>query len=297
MTEDVLPEARLQQIVSEERLRAQISESLAPKDKKRLSENVKWALVTIAIPLTTYVMGQWQERVAKAEARSREIIATQDRDLERVLADARNNVAAMTALLPALSDPDPKRSALALIVLKQLQNAQHTTDTRLDELAKAVQARIDQLRNSGDQDLQKQAAQQQETLSAASGTAPARTLAPQPASATAPAAVQQAVETKPRIVYIQFYDEAQRAPAAAVQQLLRAAGVGAPGIEKIAVARGARLGRRPAQIIYFNEDDLGGAKWLQQRLRAEAMGEWAIARSTITGVPAGQIELWWPNAT
>lgn len=75
----------------------------------------------LAIPLTTYLFGLWQERVAKVEADTREAIAAQDRDFERVLADARNNVPAMTALLPALSDRDPDRSSLALIVLKQLE--------------------------------------------------------------------------------------------------------------------------------------------------------------------------------
>lgn len=300
MPPDDLPDPldpRVRQIVEDEMLRTRIARSLAPPPahKSWLGENLKWLLVTIAIPLTTYLFGLWQEHVAKVEAVSREAIATQDRNLERVLADARNNVSAMTALLPALSDPDPNRSSLALIVLKQLEKAQHSTDTRLSDLSNAVQARIDQLSNSSNPAQREQGARQQEALSQATGTA--RTLAPdtQPTVAPPPAAVQQVAEAKPRIVYIQIYDEAQRAQASTVQQLLRAAGVGAPGIEKIAIKSGARIGQRPRRIFYFNVDDLGRAKWLQQQLIQAGVGNWTIVRSTIAGVPAGQIELWWPH--
>ena len=286
---------RVQQIVEDEMLRARIARALAPPHKSRLNENFKWLLVTIAIPLTTYLFGLWQERVAKVEADSREAIATQDRNLERVLADARNNVSAMTALLPALSDPNPDRSNLALIVLKQLEKAQHSSDTRLSDLSNAVQARIDQLRNSSNPAQRERGARQQEALSAATGRAPTPAPDTQPTVAPAAAAVQQVAEMKPRIVYIQIHDDAQRAQASSVQQLLRAAGVGAPGIEKIAVRGPARSGPRPPRIVYFNADDLGRAKWLQQRLVEAGVGAWTITRSTIAGVPAGQIELWWPR--
>ncbi len=296
MEQDDPLDPRVKQLVDEEMLRARIARSLSPPAQKNwLSENIKWLMITVVIPLTTYVFGQWQEHVARIEADSREAIATQDRNLERVLADARNNVSAMTALLPALSDPDPDRSNLALIVLKQLEKAQHSKDTRLSEILIAVQARIDQLRNSTNPAKLAQAARQQEVYSQATGAA--RTAAPdtQRTAAPAPAAVQQVAETKPRIVYIQFYDEAQRTQAADAQRLLRAVGVGAPGIEKIAMKSGARIGQRPPRIFYFNAGDLGGAKWLQQRLSEAGLGNWTISRSYITGVPVGQIELWWPH--
>lgn len=286
---------RIERIVDEETLRARIASSLSPQKRNWLNENTKWLLATIAIPLTTWLLGLHEERVAKVEAVSREEIATEDRKLERILGDARNNVSAMTALLPALSDSDPDRSRLALIVLKQLEKAQHSDDTRLSELSSAVQARIDQLRNSEDHADREKAAHQQEVLSQATGTEP--TVAPDKHLGRTPtsAAVQQAAEMKPRIVYIQFYEEAQRAQAVKVQRLLRSDGVGAPGNEKIATNSGARVGNHPARIYYFNDADLGGAKWLQQRLVTAGVGKFAIARSAISGVPAGQIELWWPK--
>jgi hypothetical protein len=286
---------RVRRIVEDELLRARIAHSLAPARSSWLNDNFKWLLVTFAIPLTTYLFGLWQERVAKVEADSREAIATQDRNLERVLGDARNNVSAMTALLPSLSDADPDRSRLALIVLKQLEKAQHSSDTRLTDLANAVQARIDQLSNSSNRAQREQGARQQEALGLAIGTAPTRAPDTQRTVAPPAADVRQVEEAKPRIVYIQIYDDAQRAQAADVQQRLRAAGVGAPGIEKIAVTSGARIGRRPPRIVYFNVGDLGRAKWLQQRLVEAGVGNWTITRSVIAGVPAGQIELWWPH--
>jgi hypothetical protein len=296
MPQETPLDPHIQKIVDEEVLRARIARSMAtPPKKSWLNENLKWLMVTIAIPLSTYLFGQWQEHVARIDADSREAIATQDRNLERVLGDARNNVSAMTALLPALSDSDPDRSNLALIVLKQLEKAQHSNDTRLGDLLIAVQTRIDQLANSSSQATRERAARQQEALSQAIGTA--RTVAPdtQPAAAPQPAAVQQVTETKPRIVYIQFFDETQRAKAAAAQKLLRADGVGAPGIEKIGINSAARSGRRPPRIFYFNDADLGGAKWLQKRLSEADLGNWPISHSSMKGIPAGQIELWWPQ--
>jgi len=135
MASNKLLDSRIQQIVDDEILRARLVNSLNLSKKSWLSENTNWLLATVAIPLITYLFGHYQESVAKLEATSREKIANQDRDLERILGDARNNVSAMTALLPALSDADPERSNLALIVLKQLEKAQHSQDTKLTELA------------------------------------------------------------------------------------------------------------------------------------------------------------------
>jgi hypothetical protein len=286
---------RVQKIIEEETLRARIAHSLAPKRATWLNENSKWLLVSVAIPFTTFLFGYMQERSAKFEADSREGIAEQRIELERELSDARNNVSALTALLPALSNSDPNVSSLALIIVEELEKAQRSSDTRLAVLRTAVQLRIDNLRKSSDPGELKQAARQQELLSQATGSAPPRGIFTKAASMVSAATVQQAAEIKPRLVYIQFYNEDQREQAASVQQLLRAAGVGAPGIEKIPIKSGARIGKRPASIFYFNTEDLGGAKWLQQQLIAAGIGDWAIVRSSIAGVPAGQIELWWPK--
>lgn len=292
--EDAL-DPRIQQIVEEEALRARLARSLVPAKRSWLDENTKWLLASIVLPGSIFLTGQLQERAAQAEAERREERADKERALTQALEAARNNVAAMTALLPALSDPDPNRSGLALIILKQLELAQRGSDKHLTELAAAVQLRIDRLRNSKSETDRESAARQQELLSQATGASPRAAPDTQLASAPPAAAVRQAAEIKPRIVYIQFYADAQRAQAASAQQLLRSEGVGAPGIEKIAADSRARTGNHPARIYYFNDGDLGGAKWLQARLAAAGLGNFAIARSTIAGVPSGQIELWWPK--
>lgn len=286
---------RTQQIVEEELLRQRIARSLAPPARKEwLTDNVKWVVVTLAIPLTTLLYGIYKERVAAheetvahIEAQSKEDIARQDRDLERVLADARDNVTAMTSLLPALSDRDPDRSALALIVLQQLEKAQHSKDNRITDLSNAVQKRIDQLRG-GSAAQQAEASRRQELLSAAGGGAAALNAPSTPVKETA---VAQATEVKPRIVYLQISDDGQRAAAAALQQSLRTKGVGAPGIENI----GGKAPSR-AQIRYFDAGDLGAAKWLQTQLADAGLGSWAIVHGSASHVPAGQLELWWAKA-
>lgn len=146
-----------------------------------------------------------------------------------------------------------------------------------------MQARINQLRNSNNPAQREQGARQQEALSQANGTSP--TLAPdaQRTVAPAPAAARGVAEAKPPIVSIQIFDDANCAQASNIQQLLRLAGVGAPGIEKIAIKNGTRVGRRPSRIVHFNDDDLGGAKWLQERLIDAGVGDWTITRSTIAG--------------
>lgn len=286
---------RVVRLVEEEVLRARHARALAPPARSWLNENTKWVLTSIALPLAAVLFSEWKASIAEKERTSRESIATADRNLERELSDARNNVTAMTALLPALSDSDPDRSGLALIVLEQLQLAQRGKDQRIATLAAAVQTRIDQLRNSNNAADRAKAWRQQEALSEAGGTRPSDAPDPRQAAVPAAAAVQQAAQAKPRIVYIQFYAEGQRAQAAKAQQLLRSQGVGAPGIEKIAADSGARKGDRPARIYYFNADDLGAAKWLQDRLAASGLGNFEIARSSVPGVPSGQIELWWPK--
>lgn len=286
---------KTRQIIDEELLRNRIAHSLAPPARKEwLTDNVKWVVVTLAIPLTTFVYGIYRERVAaheeevaRIEARSKEDIARQDRDLERVLADARDNVTAMTSLLPALSDGDPERSALALVVLDQLEKAQHSKDNRIKDLSSAVQKRIDQLR-SGTAAQQAEASVRQELLSAAGGGAAALNAKGMPVQ---DAAVARAAEAKPRIVYLQISDAGQRDAASTFQQRLRAKGVGAPGVENIG-------GKAPsqAQIRYFDAGDLGAAKWLQTQLADAGLGSWTIVHGSASNVPAGQLELWWPKA-
>lgn len=246
-----------------------------------LSDNFKWLVTAIAIPLATFVFGLWQAN-----------IAGKDRAHEAALNDARNNVAAMTALLPSLADSDPTEAKLALIVLEHLKDAQRGDDNQLVQAADAMRDVIDGLQQSDDPAEQRRGAGLAEALGEATG--PGR--APVGASTTpvAAARVDREPTTKPRIVYLQIFGEAQRGDAEQVQAMLRSSGVGAPGIEDVSRRLGDRMRPAPPQIRYFSDDDLGRASWLATNLPPVQGRSWTVVRTRASGVPEGQLELWWP---
>jgi hypothetical protein len=243
------------------------------------SENFKWAMTALAIPAATFVYGLWQAHNANS-----------DRALEAQLGDARNNIAAMTNLLPSLSDSDGKKADMAYIVLRQLPKAQHSQDKSLEEALKAI---VEKMQNSPDQGERQRAASWQESYSLASNARPAPASAP--TTIVAPTNVDTAEASKPRLVYIQIFGNAQRSAATDVQALLRDNGIGAPGIEDVSAKLAGRMSpaTRP-QMLYFSEGDIGGARWLASHLPKVQEQEWSVVRAQAKGVPSGQLELWWP---
>lgn len=290
MTDD-----EMDQIISRISAHPDLIARLAKEHKRNFffSDNFKWLTVTIAIPLSTFLFGQWQEHVATLAAETQQKIEDNRRDLEARLGDARNNVAAMTALLPALADSDPKKAQLALIVLEQLKAAQHSNDTHLAEAATAMRKLIDNLQRSSDPGDRLRGADLQEAYSAATGARP--TQAPASLTPVTVASVSKAETAKPRIVYLQVYTDEQRSKAQAVQTSLRDNGIGAPGIENVASRIGARRANGDAQIRYFNPGDLGAAKWLQAFLAPATGLQWSIVKASAGSVAEGQLELWWPQ--
>ena len=278
-------------IAADKELHGQFA-ALAKSQGFVFSDNFKWLMVTIAIPLTTFLFGVWQERVAATRAEAQQQVESQKRELEARLGDARNNVAAMTALLPALADDDPRKARLALIVLEQLKQAQRSNDTHLADAAEAMRKLIAELQHSDDPEDLRRGADLQEAYSVATGARPASV---QAATTTVAAArVDQATSDKPRVVYLQIFGDAQRAEAESVRSMLRENGVGAPGIEDVSGKLAGRMRRAPPQIRYFSEGDLGRASWLAENLQQVQGQRWTVVRTRAQGVPAGQLELWWP---
>jgi hypothetical protein len=261
----------------------------------RISDNAKWIVVTLVIPLTTWLVGQWQERVAKIQANAATQIEEARRVQEAQIADARGDVAAMTALLPALADPDPRRSGLATDILKRLQKAQHG-DSELDEAVAAIEARIKERRNSNDPAERELGARQAEAIVQASGT---KQLAELPAAAAPVANARLATVTasKPNIVYLQVYSNAQLPAARIAQARLRQAGVAVPGIENVErLIRGRRVVQR-GQVRFFNDADIGQARWTADLMNKLGGGPWSVVRTRIRQkVPLGQVEIWWPTS-
>lgn len=241
------------------------------------SDNFKWLVATIAIPLSTAVYGYYQTQQAEARLEN-----------EKRLNDARNNVAALTALLPSLADTDPKKARLALIVLGQLKLAQRDKDSLVN-----ASAAITELEKIASPEAQRQVAQLREDYSAASGATV--TQAPTSLTQVRTATVASAAEAKPRIVYLQIYGAAQRSAASEVQALLRDNGIGAPGIEDVSGKLAGRMSRAtPPQIRYFSDGDIGSARWLASHLPKAQGQDWSVVRAQAKGVPMGQLELWWP---
>ena len=257
------------------------------------SENFKWLVVTVAIPLSTFLFGQWQQEMARIEADRQQRIEDGRRALEAQLGDARNNVAAMTALLPALADNDPRKAKLAMIVLEQLKNAQHGDNVHIDAAIQAMGQLADDLQDSTDPaDLQR-SSQLQEAYGAATNAGPVVQEGVQVRPVRA-AVVDEAATAKPRIVYIQIFGDSQHEGAEAARAMLRSNGIGAPGIEDVSGDFDSRRPRSGPQIRYFSDGDLGRASWLASHLSPVQGQGWTVVRARAQGVPDGQLELWWP---
>jgi len=259
----------------------------------RISDNAKWIAVTLVIPLTTWLFGMWQERVETIRAESAAEIERSRQAAEMRIADARSDVAAMTALLPALADTDPQRSGLATDILKRLQQAQHG-DSKLDEVIAAIEKRIAIRRNSSNPAERELGARQAEAIAQASGAGPV-TAQPVPAAAVTAAQLAAARAVKPNIVYIQIYSDTQLPAAKEAQARLRQAGVAVPGIENVGrLLRGRRIAQT-GQVRFFNDGDIGRARWTADVMNGLG-GSWSVRRTRVAqAVPTGQLEIWWPT--
>jgi hypothetical protein len=290
-------ESLVRRLYKEEQLRASVRKELegsSSREPSWLSENVKWILITLLIPALTWLVGyQLQERerlrteAQKEIERSRQIA-------EASVANARNDVTAMTALLPALSDTDARKSGLALVVLTRLRDAQQN-DPKLIALFAEMERRIDALRNSSDPQQKNLGARQLEAVQTASGTT--QQINARPIAAVQLQELTQVSATRPGRVYLQIFEEGlQRDQAIAVQKLLRDDGIPVPAIENVgSVLPSGTL--PPQQIRFFNAQDLGSARWIRVRLQQTGFGTWPIVRARSSGsVPEGQVEIWWSNS-
>jgi hypothetical protein len=88
-----------------------------------------------------------------------------------------------------------------------------------------------------------------------------------------------------RLVYIQIVDEAQRAEAKKVAQMLRAKGLNVPGIELVEKLKG----KIPqTQVRYFNKSDENNATNLANQINIDNV---KIVFTPLSA-PSGQMEIW-----
>ena len=113
---------------------------------------------------------------------------------------------------------------------------------------------------------------------------PPMVLKPTPPSS--PPAAQASIVYR---VYIQIFDEHQRARAEGLRRALQALGYVAPGIERVADARSPDL----TQVRFFQEDDAGIAGRIAELVRESATQQQTVPRRKIgLDAPSGLIEVW-----
>jgi hypothetical protein len=255
-------------------------------------EGVRWIIVTLLIPFAGFVWNEVQEREVARQKALEKVRA----DEQARVANARSESDIVIKLLPALASGDeasPTRG-IALAVLLNLANRDALSLELLGSVQVAVDSAQQRLRDGKATEaervaLSKIAAAADTQRAAVGGEAPQ----PQPATPAQTFRVQV-----PR-VYIQIFDEADRASARALQDwIANKQRWLAPGIENV-VATAARANRKPpaggatASVRYFNDEDRARADEVAGQLRATGAPSVVVQRSTLKA-PAGQLEVWFP---
>jgi hypothetical protein len=296
-----------------------------------LGETARWLVVTLLIPFAGFVWNEVQKREAERLQTLEEVKIAEQRVSDQRRADSE----LIVKLLPALTgDPDSPARSVALAVLSDLAHAGVMGDgmviavqTALEDSERRLRAgtatpaeRRTLTRIAVNQDRNalavESAAPQQSTPNAAAvestaiasrnlGLEKARadivaqTARPRTDGLTASSARRvTGVVAVPR-VYVQIFDEADRAAA----ERLRGWAQDdknwlAPGVEnvtKTATLRGTRIprGLDHARVVYFNDGDKERADEVAAWLRKVVSTAVEVVRSTVPA-PAGQLEVWYP---
>jgi len=237
-----------------------------------------WWITGIAIPLTAWIWGLHNERIATAQA----------------------NTQLVVTLFPYLSDTDPSgiKRDLALALLQQMgrdhtlaPELQASVNAILSNLTSKVEAKT---ATPGERHTLTEYAKRQDVpvsaISIADTNAPAAPPAPVPAAAPLP----------PR-VYIQIFGQQDLVLANKAKDVLEAGGTLVPHVEDVErVANGKRIpiGYKKTTLVYFNDADRPRAQTLAQDLEKAGVGAIVVPSEANTHykVPPGQLELWFAKS-
>lgn len=239
------------------------------------SDNFRWVLTALVIPLTAWIWGQSQERQADLARQQAALVANAQRNADLVI-----------KLLPALSQPpgnSERENALAIVTMLAAKG----------DLDPALKAAFDRVRGSltpGEVEVVARNAPVSEGRAEAFG-----------AAASEPTAWMQLPGRK---LYVQIFDEAQREAAQRAQAAARQLGLAAPGVDNVvrsaqASARAVPKGYDAPVLLFFKSEDRAAAEQLAQAL-STALGNKVSLRDRSTNaafakVPAGQMELWFAD--
>lgn len=239
------------------------------------SDNVRWIVTALVIPLTAWLWGQSQERQA---ALAREQAA--------VIANAQRNADLVIRLLPALSKApgEPEReNALAIVTMLAAKG----------DLDPALKAAFERVRGS-----LTPAEVEIVARNAPVSEGRADTFA---SAASEPTAWMQLPGAR---LYVQIFDERQRERAEAVQAEARTLNLAAPGVENVvrsasAKGRAAPQGYDAPVLLFFKPEDRATAERLAAALQAKLDLRVSLrdrsSNAAFAKVPAGQLELWFAD--
>jgi hypothetical protein len=296
----MLTEAQQAQLREEELYRKSVRDELAPKPpsfRNALTsvDTIKWAIVTLAIPLTLAIYGGIDTANHKADLQN-----------ERAIADSRRDVDQLTALLPALAAHDEDQRKIALAVLERLKDASKAVDA----IYVQVKAQAEAKRKSADPEQRAQGAATTEVLLSASVNAPLAP--PAPTAPVADQANQVAITQSPAqpvvrdktFIYTQIYGERQRAEADRLSAAFRAHGIPVLGVQNVGKdAVGNQLAfaqRGPIDIRFYHPEDKASALSLAPIIRSvsPSYGEPTVHDLSKRAAKArsGTLEVWYPCA-
>ena len=286
----MLSDADRQRIAAEERLKAEIRAALAAANPSPPSgrfawvgnDSFRWAMTTLAIPLAVFIWGYYTNRLADQDRAAREAVETTQRNVDLVI-----------KLLPAINkEPGTRERVNAIAVLRALETK--------GELPPELRAAFEQVKEEISQGWQQGKGYTSDAVrkeAEAVADATARVRSDQIEAGTPPPTASGIAGGR---VFVQIFDESQRAAAMKLQAALRESGIAVPGIENVTAT--AIRNSKPVPggydgnvLLVFHESDAQ----LAARIDAIAGGagiplvirdRWK--QRDYDDVPAGQFEVW-----
>ncbi len=259
----------IQKIKEQETIRLQLQRELTPERRRGIWEllNSQFALWLLGSVLLSGITYYWNHRNDQR--------LENEKHLEQQLVVQREDSQFLIQLLPSLTSSDRNVQLRAVDVIK--------TRYPEDKFPAAIQRLIANI--VVEASAQPNAQQPDETKRLIASAA--RTLDRLPEQDPA---VASAIQQLPARVYLQIFDEQDRAKAKQIQSGLRQQGFIAPGIEN--VGNKAQTVKQ-TEIRFFNDSDKDSANKVRDILNQSGIGQVQILQLQIkTKVSPGTIEVW-----
>lgn len=276
------------------------------------NDSFRWVMTVLLLPLLGLCWGLFQNHLAKEEARLREELASKDRAQRESLAEverkrneelshAQRNAELLVSLVPYLTDAEPKRQQVALVILGSL-STQQVLPREVEASLVGIVRQLEQSFSSNPSEDDRKKLELLAGTQARFGSrgTPQAALAPPSSGSGALAETTNRAAlpiSLPRI-YIQIYDEPSRKAAEVLRGALRKAGFLVPGVENVS-ATALNEGRTAPQafakttVVYFHDEDAELARRVVDQARAQGVAlDVQPEKRALTRAPHNQIEVW-----